>query len=56
MQSEAQPELWNFVNIRSVNFFTGLALICREMSVLKRKFCQNFGRFFVKRDTSTAKF
>ena len=56
MQFEAQPELWNFMWIRSVIFFAGLALLCREMSVLQRKFCQNFGSFLVKRDISAAKF
>ena len=55
MYSEAQPELLDFVWIRSVNFLAGLALLCREMFVLQRKFCQIISRFFVKRDISTAK-
>ena len=45
-----------FVWIRSVNFLAGLALLCREMSVLQRKFYQNFDRFLVKCDISTARF
>ena len=56
MQFEAQPELWKFCVIRSEIFFAGLALLCRERSVLQRKLCQIFGRFLVKRDISTARF